>query len=57
MIVQFASVEVEKYILGLDLNRSPRQDWPYQYFNKFIISMDGSGACCSRACLTLKSRL
>ena len=46
--------EVKALIMQLGINRS-RIEWSEQFKNKFIISMDGNGATCSRVFLALKS--
>jgi hypothetical protein len=53
-IVQCASVEVEKMIEALDIGGSSTS-WAEQFKSRFLISMDGNGATCSRVAIALKS--
>jgi hypothetical protein len=46
--------EVKSLIIQLGINQS-RIEWSEQFKNKFIITMDGNGATCSRVFIALKS--
>lgn len=53
-IVQVASDDVRRMIADMDLG-GERREWPEQLKYKFLISMDGNGATCSRVVISLKS--
>jgi hypothetical protein len=53
--VQCKNDQVVDYIHSLGIIHQFTDTWPEQFKRKYIISMDGNGACCSRICLALKS--
>jgi len=53
-VVHAKSAEVEEEIRRLDLGGAIRE-WSEQFDHKFIISMDGNGATCSRVAIALRS--
>ncbi len=52
-VVQFADAETHDYLVGLDLGRG-RIEWKEQARCKYLLSMDGNGATCSRVAAALK---
>ncbi|HEX4111545.1 MAG TPA: glycosyl transferase family 90 [Stellaceae bacterium] len=54
-IVQCESATVEAMIRDANLAGGPRISWEDQLKSKFIISMDGNGATCSRVAVALRS--
>jgi hypothetical protein len=54
-VVQCDSKETEEYLRSFDFCKNERTSWQQQYKYKYIISLDGNGATCSRVALTLKS--
>ena len=54
-IVQCDTPEAEHAIRELAIG-SARATWPEQYSRKFLISLDGNGATCSRVAMALRSR-
>lgn len=55
-IVQADSVKTEKLLENLGFGGQKTIGWNEQFKNKFLISMDGNGATCSRVVISLKSR-
>lgn len=53
-IVQCDSLETKGAIFGMGLGQGTK-DWKSQFKNKFLISMDGNGATCSRVAIALRS--
>lgn len=54
-IVQHADIETYEYLRSLGIGDGVRMSYQEQFNYKFMISMDGNGATCSRVALTLKS--
>jgi hypothetical protein len=54
-LCQTESPEVDKLLLELPYCGGERLSWPEQRAEKFLISMDGNGATCSRVAISLKS--
>ncbi len=54
-IVQCDSPAAEEFLRGLGFGGGERVSWPEQLREKFIISMDGNGATCSRVIIALRS--
>lgn len=54
-IVQAASPEVEAAIRALGLG-DLAPGWPEMFAYRYLLSMDGNGACCSRVAVALRSR-
>jgi hypothetical protein len=53
-IVQAASAEVEAAIRALGLD-DRAAGWPEMFAYRYLLSMDGNGACCSRVAVALRS--
>jgi hypothetical protein len=54
-IVQCSSPEAQKILEQIEFCQHPRVSWREQIKHKFLISIDGNGAACSRMVLSLKS--
>jgi len=54
-ITQCNSKETEELLRKMGFGNGPRIPWKSQMAHKFIISMDGNGATCSRVVIALKS--
>jgi hypothetical protein len=54
-ITQVDSPEAHEILQAQPFCQKPRLPWPQQYRNRFIISMDGNGATCSRVAIALRS--
>ena len=54
-IVQCDSIETENYLRSIDFCSGPQVSWPEQYDYRYIVSLDGNGATCSRVALALRS--
>lgn len=55
VIEQVASPEARQILERLSFCRKPRMEWPEQLRRKFVLSMDGNGATCSRVVIALRS--
>jgi hypothetical protein len=53
-LAQCENTEAEQALRDLGFG-GPRIPWPEQFLHKFIISVDGNGATCSRVVIALKS--
>ena len=54
-IVQATSQEARAILQALPFCRPGRMDWKQQLSSRFLISMDGNGATCSRVAIALRS--
>lgn len=54
-VVQCIDKETEDYIYSLGIISTEHLTWKDQFKYKYIISMDGNGACCSRIIISMKS--
>jgi hypothetical protein len=54
-IVQTASTEAADILAQQPFCQAPRLDWREQFWSKFLLSMDGNGATCSRVAVALRS--
>ena len=55
IIVQYDNDETAAYLKNLGFGDGKSVDWNEQLRNKFIISIDGNGATCTRVSITLSS--
>ncbi len=54
-IVQCPSDEARAFLLSQPFCQKPKLSWQEQFANRFLISMDGNGATCSRVAVALAS--
>ena len=54
-IVQYDSEKTKDILISMGFGNSPGVSWQTQFGRKFIISMDGNGATCSRLPITFRS--
>jgi len=54
-ITQVRSPEAQAILEVLPFCQKPRLPWPQQFRSRFVISMDGNGATCSRVVVALQS--
>lgn len=54
-VTQHESTEVVEILKSMDIGVGARIDWPAQFANRFLISIDGNGATCSRLAIALSS--
>ena len=55
LVVQYDAEETKELLHNLGIGTGHRIEWPEQFHHKFLISMDGNGATCSRVVISLKS--
>ncbi len=55
VVVQYDAEETKELLRNMGIGTGNRVEWPEQFRHKFLISMDGNGATCSRVAISLKS--
>ena len=55
VVVQFDSPETKSYLADRGIGLGNRIEWPDQFRHRFLISVDGNGATCSRVAISLLS--
>ncbi len=55
VVAQVLSPEAQALLEAMPFCRKPRLDWQEQFQRRFILSMDGNGATCSRVLISLLS--